>query len=256
LFPSFSPSKTSGRKPPPSPTPQTIPTTGPTVASELPPNPISIPTPLPSAAQVRPATNPTPQPSLKPIGFPTPLPSHLPTEIPTKSPTIQPTPSEGTVAHVCTPRAGGSEQLNDFYFRGTSLGGWLVLQPWITPSLFYQFLGASMKWGDDAPRHVGLDTLTFCRSLGKEEANKQLRRHWNSWVTEEQISSLHAIGVETVKIPVGDWMYVPYEPYIGCTVRTTIKTRAGCHPQRSSTSNVLREHYNSFTTDALHLSCP
>lgn len=23
--------------------------------------------------------------------------------------------------------------------RGTNLGGWLVLEPWITPSLFYQF---------------------------------------------------------------------------------------------------------------------
>ena len=24
---------------------------------------------------------------------------------------------------------------------GVNLGGWLVLEPWITPSLFYQFLG-------------------------------------------------------------------------------------------------------------------
>lgn len=33
----------------------------------------------------------------------------------------------------------------DFHLRGTALGGWLVLEPWITPSLFYQFLGASEK---------------------------------------------------------------------------------------------------------------
>lgn len=25
--------------------------------------------------------------------------------------------------------------------RGVNLGGWMVLEPWITPSLFYQFLG-------------------------------------------------------------------------------------------------------------------
>jgi hypothetical protein len=24
---------------------------------------------------------------------------------------------------------------------GTNIGGWLVLEPWITPSLFYPFLG-------------------------------------------------------------------------------------------------------------------
>ncbi len=32
---------------------------------------------------------------------------------------------------------------NDFHWRGTNLGGWIVLEPWITPSLFYQFLGLS-----------------------------------------------------------------------------------------------------------------
>lgn len=37
------------------------------------------------------------------------------------------------------------KKLNDFHIRGTALGGWLVLEPWITPSLFYQFLGASEK---------------------------------------------------------------------------------------------------------------
>ena len=39
----------------------------------------------------------------------------------------------------------GSQKKFDFHLRGTALGGWLVLEPWITPSLFYQFLGASEK---------------------------------------------------------------------------------------------------------------
>jgi glucan 1,3-beta-glucosidase len=105
---------------------------------------------------------------------------------------------------------------NNFHFHGTSLGGWLVLEPWITPSLFYQFLGASEKWGDEAPKHVGLDSYTFCTALGDEEANKQLRRHWKTWVTEAQIKNIKYSGATTLRIPVGDWMYVPYEPYIGC----------------------------------------
>ena len=95
-------------------------------------------------------------------------------------------------------------------------GGWLVLEPWITPSLFYQFLGASKKWGDDAPNRVAFDSYTFCTALGPDEANKQLRRHWKTWVTEDQIKNLKNTGVDTLRIPVGDWMYVPYEPYIGC----------------------------------------
>jgi hypothetical protein len=74
--------------------------------------------------------------------------------------------------------------------------------------LFYQFLGASDKWGDDAPDHVALDSMTFCSSLGPEEANKQLRRHWKTWVTEEDIKSVKMGGADTLRIPVGDWMLV------------------------------------------------
>ena len=105
---------------------------------------------------------------------------------------------------------------NDFHWRGTALGGWLVIEPWITPSLFYQFLGASERWGDDAKNRVGLDPFSFCTALGKEEANRQLRRHWETWLKEEHIYNLSISGVDTLRIPVADWMYIPYEPYIGC----------------------------------------
>jgi hypothetical protein len=71
-----------------------------------------------------------------------------------------------SVNHVCQRPVGEKRQdRNKFHFRGTALGGWLVLEPWITPSLFYQFLGASEKWGDEAPIHVGLDSYTFCTGI-------------------------------------------------------------------------------------------
>jgi glucan 1,3-beta-glucosidase len=63
---------------------------------------------------------------------------------------------------------------------------------------------------------VGMDSESFCTALGKEEANRQLRRHWKTWVTDDIIANLAASGAETIRIPVGDWMYDPYEPYIGC----------------------------------------
>lgn len=117
--------------------------------------------------------------------------------------------------YTCSPPAS-NHKLNDFHMRGTALGGWLVLEPWLTPSLFYQFLGASQKWGDEAYKHVGLDSRTFCTALGDKEANRQLRNHWKTWVTEDQIRKLATSGVKYLRLPVGDWMYLPYEPYIGC----------------------------------------
>jgi hypothetical protein len=118
----------------------------------------------------------------------------------------------------CTPQPTVATQrmLNNFHMRGTALGGWLVLEPWLTPSLFYQFLGASKRWGDDAHKHVGLDSRTFCEALGGTEANRQLRNHWKAWVTDEQIHKLAANGVSHLRVPVADWMFMPYEPYIGC----------------------------------------
>ncbi|CAN0345923.1 unnamed protein product, partial [Scytosiphon promiscuus] len=62
-----------------------------------------------------------------------------------------------------------------------------------------------------------MDMYTFCEALGPEEGNKQLKRHWKTWVTESDIAQIATVGVNTVRLPVGDWMYQPYGPYVGCT---------------------------------------
>lgn len=49
------------------------------------------------------------------------------------------------------------------------------------------------------------------------QGNKQLRRHWKTWVTESDIAQIATVGVNTIRLPVGDWMYQPYGPYVGCT---------------------------------------
>ena len=83
----------------------------------------------------------------------------------------------------------------------------MVLEPWITPSLFYQFLGKGVG-------EVGMDHYSFCEVLGPKEGNKQLRRHWESWVTEEIIEELAGSGaVNSLRVPVGDFMFEPYGPY-------------------------------------------
>jgi glucan 1,3-beta-glucosidase len=134
-----------------------------------------------------------------------------------------------TSAHVITKFKGFSANdtsqtcLNDEHMqpfnkqvRGVNLGGWLVLEPWITPSLFYQFLDTQRRFGDQAPAKTAMDSYTFCTALGKKEANKQMRLHWQKWVTEEDISKLARYGVNSLRVPVGDWTFAPYEPYIGC----------------------------------------
>lgn len=94
--------------------------------------------------------------------------------------------------------------------RGVNLGGWMVLEPWITPSLFYQF----MNRGEG---EIALDTYTFCEVLGPVEANRQLRNHWETWVTQDIVQQLAHSGINSLRLPVGDFMYKPYGPYAdGC----------------------------------------
>ncbi|KAJ1980711.1 hypothetical protein H4R34_002351, partial [Dimargaris verticillata] len=93
--------------------------------------------------------------------------------------------------------------------RGVNLGGWLVLEQWITPSVFKQFEGApdGRKAGDE---------YTFCQVLGEHEARRQLEHHWQTWVTEQDIQKLHSYGINLLRIPVGHWVLHshPSEPYV------------------------------------------
>jgi len=94
---------------------------------------------------------------------------------------------------------------------GTNIGGWQVLEPWITPSLFYRFLGNTQSEG------VGMDQYSFCEALGPEEGNQVLREHWDTWIDEQTFIDMAAREVEMIRVPIGDWTLKPYGPYVGCT---------------------------------------
>jgi glucan 1,3-beta-glucosidase len=90
--------------------------------------------------------------------------------------------------------------------RGVNLGGWFVLEPWITPSLFEIQANGTI-----------VDEFTFCKVHGHEKAQKLLENHWKSWVTEEEIIQLSSMGINHVRIPVGYWMFEvenPTEPWV------------------------------------------
>lgn len=98
---------------------------------------------------------------------------------------------------------------------GTNLGGWMVLEPWITPSFFYRFL-SKPGINEQGLSEVGIDSYTVCEVLGPEEGNAMMRAHWDSWLTEDYISQLAAREVTVVRLPIGDWTFTQYGPYVGC----------------------------------------
>ena len=80
--------------------------------------------------------------------------------------------------------------------RGVNLGGWLLLERWITPSLFE---------GTDAP-----DEWTFMQTPG---ARERLDAHRASFITTADFSWLRSVGVNAVRIPVGYWILDGDPPY-------------------------------------------
>ena len=84
------------------------------------------------------------------------------------------------------------------HLRGVNLGGWLVLEKWMTPSLFAGL--------------AATDETTWCAELGRA-APARLRAHWNSFITREDFAWLASVGVNAVRIPLGHWIFGPPYPY-------------------------------------------
>jgi glucan 1,3-beta-glucosidase len=91
-------------------------------------------------------------------------------------------------------------------YRGVNLGGWLVLESWITPSVYSN---------NSVPSGVG--EWQLCEQLGPTKAASVLTAHWSSWVSQSQIQTLVASGFTHFRIPLGFWILgdvAPGEPYV------------------------------------------
>jgi glucan 1,3-beta-glucosidase len=82
--------------------------------------------------------------------------------------------------------------------RGVNLGGWLVLEKWMRPSLFAGL--------------AATDETSWCAELGSAAAPR-LREHWATWITREDFRWLAARGINAVRIPLGHWILGAPYPY-------------------------------------------
>ncbi|HMS92978.1 MAG TPA: cellulase family glycosylhydrolase [Candidatus Saccharibacteria bacterium] len=83
--------------------------------------------------------------------------------------------------------------------RGVNLGGWLVLEQWMTPHLFA---------GTDAK-----DEYTFMQT---PDAAIKIKKHRDSFITEEDFRWLAGNNYNAVRIPVGYWIFNGDNPFTPC----------------------------------------
>ena len=91
-------------------------------------------------------------------------------------------------------------------YRGVNIGGWLNIEPFITPSFFDQF-----STSDGV-----VDEWTLSEKLGLTQTRTQLEQHYSSWVNEQTFAEIQAAGFDHVRIPYGYWMVTTYDgdPYL------------------------------------------
>ena len=87
--------------------------------------------------------------------------------------------------------------------RGVNLGGWLSLEPFITPSLF-------------DPDPSILDEHGLCAKLGPKVAAQTLEKHYSTFITEDDFKSIAAAGLDHIRIPFSYWAIKTYDndPYV------------------------------------------
>ena len=90
--------------------------------------------------------------------------------------------------------------------RGVNLGGWLSLEPFITPSFFQSYKS-----------NQGIvDEWTLTTILGPSQAAKTLEKHYAQFINAQSFQDIQAAGFDHVRIPYSYWAVTTYpgDPYV------------------------------------------
>ena len=93
--------------------------------------------------------------------------------------------------------------------RGINVGGWLAIEPFITPSMFNTY---------DQKLNI-VDEWTLCNHLGSATAAQTLEKHYSSFINGQSFADIRNAGFDHVRIPFSYWAITTYpgDPYVAKT---------------------------------------
>ncbi|KAF1950908.1 glucan 1,3-beta-glucosidase precursor [Byssothecium circinans] len=83
--------------------------------------------------------------------------------------------------------------------RGVNIGGWLVLESFLVPSIFTKHSTPELTIGDE---------WALCTKLGKQGCYDALKPHWDKFVKLADFKKIKKAGFNVVRIPIGYWAYL------------------------------------------------
>ncbi|KAG7441041.1 glycoside hydrolase [Guyanagaster necrorhizus] len=108
-----------------------------------------------------------------------------------------------------TPPLNESWKFGQDHVYGVNLGGWLVLEPFITPALYEKYDGAIDEW-------------TLSQAMAADTANgglNQLEEHYRTFITEKDFAEIASAGLNWVRLPIPYWAIDTWdrEPFLAKT---------------------------------------
>ncbi|XP_047051884.1 probable glucan endo-1,6-beta-glucosidase B, partial [Lolium rigidum] len=86
--------------------------------------------------------------------------------------------------------------------RGVNFGGWLVCEPWMMSDEWNNVMGCNGAASEfDCMRNNYLGSK---RAAG----NDKFETHWRTWINADSVQSVHDVGLNTIRIPIGYWSNV------------------------------------------------
>lgn len=83
--------------------------------------------------------------------------------------------------------------------KGVNLGGWLVLERWMTPSIF----GGTEAIDEKSLSQTG------------ETARQKIKKHHAEFINEDDFIWIKDHGLDAVRIPIGYWIFGGEPPFVG-----------------------------------------
>ncbi|CAG8115628.1 unnamed protein product [Penicillium salamii] len=79
--------------------------------------------------------------------------------------------------------------------RGVNLGSSFIIEKWM----------ASGEWNDMGCGDYNSE-WGCVKGIGQDAANAAFKKHWQSWITKDDITKMISYGLNTIRIPVGFWL--------------------------------------------------
>lgn len=109
-------------------------------------------------------------------------------------------------ANPSVPKLSDPFEYGKMPIRGVNVGGWLNIEPFITPSYFENF----------GSRDGVVDEWTLMTKLGPAKARSTLEQHYSTFITKNTFKEIRDAGMDHVRFPFGYWMVQTYDddPYL------------------------------------------